>query len=155
MKQCCDYTLVERIKQKKEEKFLVGIFLISLIETETKVQIRLSSVTDYLNHWQTKGNIFGYKNAVNSLLSIGSHFLWTKTKLLSSHVLPVISKSYIKTNSRKYWLLSFLCLYLCVSFGVKDWRGVIVPRVHLHKWVVAGYELEAIGARAQDLRLIT
>ena len=50
MKQCSDYTLVERLKNKTEEKFLSGIFVISLIETETKVQIRLSSVTDYLNH---------------------------------------------------------------------------------------------------------
>ena len=58
MKQCFDCSLIKRLQKKKkakkkqkqkqkqkktEEKFLTGIFLISIIETETKVQI-----SDYL-----------------------------------------------------------------------------------------------------------
>ena len=49
MKQCCDYTLVKILK-KKEEKFSIGIFLISVIETETNLLIRLSSLKDHLNY---------------------------------------------------------------------------------------------------------
>ena len=48
MKQCCDYTLVKILKKK--EKFSIGIFLISVIETETNVLIRLSSLKDHLNY---------------------------------------------------------------------------------------------------------
>ena len=41
MKQCCDYSLVERFQKKKkkteEKKFSIILSLISVIETEVKV----------------------------------------------------------------------------------------------------------------------
>ena len=69
MKQCFDCCSIKRLQKKKkkkeEEKFLTGIFLISIIETETKVQI-----SDYLgrHNWQTKEMFFvtRIKNTVKS-----------------------------------------------------------------------------------------
>ena len=84
MKQCCDYSLVERFQKKKktEEKNSRSYShsFQSLKRKQKYLQIRVSSATDYLNYWQNKNNIFWCKNTVKSSLSICEHFLWRKTK---------------------------------------------------------------------------
>ena len=85
MKQCCDYSLVERFqkkKKKREEKNSRSYShsFQSLKRKQKYLQIRVSSATDYLNYWQNKTNIFWCQNTVKPSLSTCEHFLWTKTK---------------------------------------------------------------------------
>ena len=46
-------------------------FLISITETQTKVKIRLSSSTDFLEYRQKIKNVFRYENKVIVTLSLG------------------------------------------------------------------------------------